>query len=313
MRTVFFGTPEIAVPALKALTRTTDVVAVVCQPDRPAGRKLVLRPCAVKLAAEQLGLPVHQPSRVKTGNLDEWLKDRGTNLAVVLAYGRILPPSVLCAPTYGCVNLHASLLPKYRGAAPIQRAIQNGEVETGVSLMRMEEGLDTGPVYAMRQLAIEPVWNSLDLTIRLGEVCAEMIEHDLVRVVRGETPVPQDDHRATLAPPIRAEETRIDWSAPAKHIHDTVRAFAPDPGAHTQCRGKRLRLLQTRVLPQNDGSPPGTASEPGQVVAARGADLWVQTGVGVLALELAQLEGKRALPARDLVNGRAVTMDDRLL
>lgn len=306
MKTVFFGTPEIAVPALEALAATTQLVAVVCQPDRPAGRKLLPRPCAVKLAAPHLGVKVHQPERVKR-ELDEWLRLQGADLGVVLAYGRILPPSVLSAPRLGCVNLHASLLPRYRGAAPIARVLQDGLSETGMSLMQMDEGLDTGPVFFQRPLAIDPEWDSEDLARELGLLAARMVREDLPLVAAGATATPQDDHLATHAQPIRAEETRLDWSQPASVLHGSVRAFAPSPGAYTFSKGKRVKLLKTRVLPGRSHD-----AQPGTVIEAQRGALWVATGAGVLAIERAQLEGKKPLEARELLNGRAFVQGDRL-
>jgi methionyl-tRNA formyltransferase len=305
VKTVFFGTPEIAVPALEALAETTNLLAVVCQPDRPAGRKLLPRPCAVKLFAERVGIPVHQPERVKR-ELDTWLLERGADVAVVLAYGRILPASVLAAPRLGCVNLHASLLPEYRGAAPIARVLQDGRSVTGVSLMQMDVGLDTGPVFFRRSIDIADHWTAEDLTNALGALCATMVREDLPRI-EGTTPVAQDDSLATHAPPIRAEETRIDWSLPATRLHGTVRAFSPAPGAHTFSRGKRVKLLETRPLPEF-----ATSALPGTVVECSRGSLLVATGHGALRIERAQLEGKKPLAAPELVNGRAFALGDRL-
>lgn len=307
VKTVFFGTPEIAVPALEALAATTTVVAVISQPDRPAGRKMKPQPCAVKLAAQRLGLAVHQPVAVKTG-LSEWLGERDADLGVVLAYGRILPATVLAAPKHGCVNLHASLLPSYRGAAPIARALQHGETETGVSLMQMDEGLDTGPVYLRRRIVIEEHWNHGDLSAAVAALCAEMVRNDLGSVLTTR-PEPQDASRATLAPPIRAEEARIDWSRPALDLHRDVRAFSPTPGAFTFSKGKRVRILKSRVV---DSGQDTTTTSPGEVVRCHKSDLFVATGAGLLAVERAQVEGKKPLTASDLVNGRAFELGERL-
>jgi methionyl-tRNA formyltransferase len=308
VKTVFFGTPEIAVPALEALLETTTVVSVVSQPDRPAGRKLKPQPSAVKRAAERLGLPIHQPSRVKTG-LAQWLREQDADLGVVLAYGRILPGDVLAAPRHGCVNLHASLLPKYRGAAPIARVLQHGETETGVSLMRMDEGLDTGPVYVQRRLAIDEGWDHGDLSRAMGQLCAKIVHQDLDLALSTE-PEPQDGTLATLAPPIRAEETQLDWSRPAVELWRDVRAFGPEPGAHTFRRGRRVRVLRARVAPEWEATLDATA--PGTVVVCRKATLLVATGAGVLAIERAQVEGKKPLAARELINGRAFELGDTL-
>src|SRR6185295_16413735 len=219
MRTVFFGTPGIAVPALRALAATTELVGVVCQPDRPAGRGLQLSEPAVKRAARELGVEVHQPVKVKTGTLHEWLKERELDAVVVMAYGRILPPAVLGAPRRGCLNLHASLLPKYRGAAPIQWAIMRGERETGISLMQMDEGLDTGPVYSRRSLPIGPEENAAELAERMAELAAEVVRSDVPRAIRGELVAePQNEPEASLAPPIEREHTEVAWARPALEI-----------------------------------------------------------------------------------------------
>src|SRR5689334_20250065 len=186
MRAVFFGTPELAVPSLRALSEVSEVVGVVCQPDRPAGRGLELRQPAVKRVALELGLTVYQPEKVRTGELANWLLERDLDVALVLAYGRILPKPVLEAPRRGCVNLHASLLPRYRGAAPIQWAIVRGEQQTGISLMQMDEGLDSGPVYSRHEIGIGPDETGAELAARLSELAAQVVRADLARVVKGE-------------------------------------------------------------------------------------------------------------------------------
>jgi methionyl-tRNA formyltransferase len=307
MRTVFFGTPAIALPALRELARTTELVAVVCQPDRPAGRGLELRPPPVKLLGQELGVEVHQPVKVKTGNLDAWLGERRVDLAVVLAYGRILPPAVLAAPRLGCMNLHASLLPKYRGAAPINWAIVEGETETGVSLMQMDEGMDTGPVYAMRRISIGPEETAGELAVRMAELCADVVRLDLPRAARGElAATAQDSSRATLAPIITKKHTRIDWTRSARAIANLVRGMAPRPGAHTELRGRHLRVTRARL---GDASADGP---PGRVRLGSSREILVATGSGSLQIVSAQLEGKKDLPAADLVNGRILREGDQL-
>jgi methionyl-tRNA formyltransferase len=308
VKTVFFGTPDIAVPALEALAETTSVLAVVCQPDRPAGRKLQPRAPAVKLAAERLGLPVHQPSRVRT-ELDDWLRAQAADLGVVMAYGRILPPAVLSAPRLGCVNLHASLLPEYRGAAPIARVLADGRKETGMSLMQMNEGLDTGPVYLRRALTIDEGWNAGDLARELGILAAKMVRDDLDLVTKGVEPEPQDDSLATHAPPIENSETRLSWALSAGELHARVRAFNPIPGAHTFSKGRRLRILETTVT-SLESAP--ERSMPGTIVSASRDVISVATGKGLLGIRRAQLEGKKPLGARELLNGRVVAVGDVL-
>ncbi len=301
MRAVFFGTPAIAVPTLRALAEHAQVVGVVSQPDRPAGRGRTLRVPEVKQAALELGLEVFQPERVRDGALERWLRERSPDFALVLAYGRILPPGVLAAPRLGCLNFHASLLPAYRGAAPIQRAIMSGETETGMSLMQMDEGLDTGPVFARRSIPIGPDETGGELTERLGELAASMVSDELLRAVRGELAAePQDSSRATLAPPIERPDCVIDWSEPEKAIHDRVRALLPRPSAFTTVSGKTLRVLGTARF---EGAAP--ALRPGVVCVVKPRVL-VGTGTGPLELVRAQLEGRRELSAFELVNGRVL-------
>ena len=307
MRTVFFGTPAIALPALRALAETTELLAVVCQPDRPAGRGLETTAPPVKQLALELGIEVHQPVKVKTGNLDAWLGERHADVAVVLAYGRILPPAVLAAPRRGCMNLHASLLPRYRGAAPINWAIIAGETKTGVSLMQMDEGMDTGPVYAMRELEIGPDETAGELAERIAELCARVVREDLRPAVDGELALhPQNHAAASLAPLITKEHTRIDWQRPAREIANRVRGLAPRPGAHTVVGGKHLRVTRARVAREAVSAPPGG------VVLGIGREILVGTGSGTLEILRAQLEGKRELAARDLLNGRSIREGDTL-
>ena len=307
MRTVFLGTPEIAVPALLALAETSTLVGVICQPDRPAGRGLALHEPAVKRTARDLGIEVHQPVKVKTGNLDEWLAERAPDVAVVLAYGRILPKAVLDAPRRGCMNLHASLLPKYRGAAPINWAIAGGETETGISLMHMDEGLDTGPVFCRRSLQIGSRETAGELADRLAQLAALVVREDLPRAVAGELEaVPQSEADATHAPPIGREHTRLDWTLPAERLSNLVRGMAPRPGAHTVLGGKSLRVHEAWPVDITLDAAPGTVRILG------GARLAVRAGTGWLELIRAQVEGKKPLAARELVNGRALKDGDVL-
>jgi len=307
IRSVFFGTPAIAVPALRALHETTALVAVVCQPDRPAGRGLELSQPAVKVSALALGVPVHQPVKVRTGELERWLREQGADVALVMAYGRILPAGVLSAPRRGCLNLHASLLPKLRGAAPINWAIARGETETGISLMQMDAGLDTGPVFARRSLAISADETAGELAERLAELGAVVVREDLPRALSGElSAVPQDETLATHAPLIGKTETRIDWGRSALDVVRLVRAMAPRPGAHTRVRGKQLRVARARLSSQAVAGPPGA------VGLGIGRELLVATGSGSVEILRAQLEGKKELAAPDLLNGRALAEGDRL-
>jgi methionyl-tRNA formyltransferase len=307
MRALFFGTPEIAVPSLRALAAIADVVGVVCQPDRPAGRGLELHPPAVKVAAHELGIPVTQPTKVRTPDFLAWMTEQRADVAVVLAYGRILPPAVLAAPKHGCLNLHASILPRYRGAAPINWAIVRGEKETGISLMQMDEGMDTGPVFTVRKIAIGENETAGELAVRLAELGAEVVREDVPRAVRGElTLLPQDHAAATAAPPLEKQQGRIDWARPAHEIHDHVRGMTPWPSAMTTSGGKLLKVLATRRSNLSSKDAPGT------IVVADASGVLVACGEGVIEITRAQVEGRKALEARDLVAGRTLLRGARL-
>lgn len=305
VRAVFFGTPAIAIPALRALSEVTEVVGVVCQPDRPAGRGLELGEPPVKRAALELSLTVYQPERVKNGELAAWLREREPDIAVVLAYGRILPAGVLAAPRLGCVNLHASLLPKFRGAAPIQWAIIAGEKVTGISLMQMELGLDTGPVFTMHSIPIAPDETAGELTARIAELGGAVVRADIPKLLAGQLhATPQDDALASHAPPLDREHGRIDWKRPSEALHDFVRGLTPRPGAFTTVRGKQLRITRTGRI----SSP---SLEPGVVRVERPRVL-IGTADGALELLRGQVEGRRELDALALVNGRAIAHGDVL-
>jgi methionyl-tRNA formyltransferase len=260
----------------------------------------------VKQAALALGLDVYQPEKVRSGELFAWLAARAPDVALVLAYGRILPLPVLNAPRRGCVNLHASLLPRYRGAAPIQWAILRGERVTGISLMQMDEGLDSGPVYSRHELGIGPDETAGELAARLSELAAQVVRTDLARVVAGEIEASaQDPSGVTLAPPLERAHGNLDFTKSAESVHDWVRGLAPKPGAHTLVRGKRLRLAETRRI----GASPQL--RPGEVRVERPRVL-VGTGDGAVELLRAQVEGKRELSALELANGRVLSDGDVL-
>jgi methionyl-tRNA formyltransferase len=302
MRAVFFGTPQVAVPALRSLTRVAEVVAVVCQPDRPSGRGLKLTAPPVKEAALELGLSVHQPTKVRTGELASWLREKAADVALVMAYGRILPADVLSAPRRGAMNLHASLLPRYRGAAPINWVIVHGETQTGISLMQMDEGLDTGPVYSRHVLTLSETENAGTLADRIATLGAEVVEKDLAAAVDGKLIAePQDPALASHAPLIERHHLAIDWGRSALDIARLVRGMSPRPGAFTLLAGKTLRVLDARPEPgpMPVGAAPGTLS-------ILGKRALVATGQGTLELLQAQAEGKKALPAVDLINGRVL-------
>jgi methionyl-tRNA formyltransferase len=254
-----------------------------------------------------LGLPVTQPAKIRTAEFAAWMTAQAADFGLVLAYGRILPPGVLQAPRRGCLNLHASLLPRYRGAAPIAWAILRGETTTGISLMQIDEGLDTGPVYSARSIAIGEDESAGELSSRLAILAAEVVRDDLLSAVEGAFPaVPQDPTKATSAPPLAKSDGLIAWEKPVAALHDHVRAMTPWPGAFTHLRGKLFKILATRRAPfPAKGAPPGTLvmAEPSCVLVS-GAD-------GTVEIVRAQLEGKKALSARELVAGRVLREGER--
>ncbi len=302
MRALFFGTPAIAVPALDALHSIAEIPFVVCQPDRPAGRGLELRASPVKERALALGLRVEQPLKVRTPEFAELIASANADVALVIAYGRILPKAVLDAPRRGCMNLHASLLPKYRGAAPITWSIVNGETETGITLMQMDEGMDTGAVFTSHTIPIRPNATADELAVELGALAALVVRYDLERAVRAEIEsVPQYHPAATMAPILDKEHGRIDWNKPARRVHDHVRGMTSWPGAFTTCSSKTLKVLSTHVEREQ-----GVHGAPGEIVIADKAGAIVACATGTIALLRAQMEGRKPLPAQDLVAGRVL-------
>jgi methionyl-tRNA formyltransferase len=313
-RAVFFGTPQFAVPCLEALVEIADVSAVVCQPDRPSGRGLELTPPPVKKRALELGLSVVQPTKLKTGDFAQWLREQKADVALVVAYGRILPKDVLDAPRLGCVNVHASLLPKLRGAAPITWAVVRGEPETGVTLMQMDEGMDTGPMLEQFPTPIDGDETAGDLSERLSALGALSVRKGLLKYVSGAyTPIPQDHARATLAPMLKKEDGRIDFSKHARAVHDHVRGMTPWPGAFTTARGKTIKVHATRVtdVPRTGQTGQGIAA-PGTVVFADKTRVVVACGERGVELARVQLEGKKAIAASDWFLGRGVVEGERL-
>jgi methionyl-tRNA formyltransferase len=307
MRSVFFGTPAIAVPALEALAGVSTVLGVVCQPDRPKGRGLQLAAPDVKLAAQRLGLPVYQPLKVRDGELAKWLQDLQPDVAVVLAYGRILPPDVLAIPKHGCLNLHASLLPAYRGAAPINWALIHGQSQSGLSLMKMEEGLDTGPVFTSRVLPLDEQIDAGELSQRMAQLAAQMVKDDVPRVVSGELKSTAQDHtQASHAPPLTSEHQLLDCNRSARSVVNQVRGLSPRPGTRCSVGGRGLKVLRVQLAEEH------SQGEPGRVLIADKGGIVVQANPGTFSLLLAQPEGKKVLSASDLVNGRYLKAGDRL-
>ena len=311
-RSVFFGTPEISVPALEALAKVTDVVAVVCQPDRKVGRGLELTAPAVKRRADELGILVHQPTKLRTGEFAAWLREKNADLALVIAYGRILPQDVLDAPRLGCINLHASLLPKYRGAAPITWAVVRGETKTGITLMQMDAGMDTGDMLEKFETEIGPEETAGELGVRLGELAAHAVTVGVPKVLaRAYVPQKQNDAEMTLAPMLTKEDGAIDWKKTAKEIHDHVRGMSPWPGAFTRAHGKIVKVHSTRIPAEIDGSSQKQA-DPGKVVFADKVRVIVACGSGMLELGRVQLEGKKAILATEWHLGRGIAAGEIL-
>ncbi|MBI5515494.1 MAG: methionyl-tRNA formyltransferase [Deltaproteobacteria bacterium] len=299
-RIVMFGTPAFAVPALEALCDEHEVLALVCQPDRPSGRGNVLTAPPTKVAALARGILVHQPEKVKDGALAAWLRALAPDLAVVVAYGRILPLEVLTAPRLGCVNVHASVLPRWRGASPIQHAVLAGDTETGVTLMQMDVGMDTGALLSIRRTTIGPDETAEALGERLSALGAQMLREDLGHVLEGAlTPVPQDEAHATHAPMLSRDQGRLQWNRPARELHNQVRGLQPWPGASTTLGARRLIVNATRL----DGAPVVYAGAPGEVVAITRDRLWVATREGLLGLTELQLEGKKRMGVKEFCAG----------
>ncbi|MBS3979393.1 MAG: methionyl-tRNA formyltransferase [Rhodobacteraceae bacterium] len=300
MKIIFMGTPEFSVPVLEALHRTHQIVAVYCQPPRPAGRGKADRPGPVQMRAEALGLPVRHPVSLRSDAAVADFAALGADVAVVVAYGLILPQAVLDAPRLGCLNIHASLLPRWRGAAPIHRAIMAGDRETGVCIMQMEAGLDTGPVLLRQAVTIGAEETTADLHDRLSTLGARLIVEALARLpqLRAE---PQPAEGVTYAAKIDKAEARIDWTRPAAEVDRLIRGLSPFPGAWTEVNGERVKLLRSRLVQgQGQGQSQGQSQgAPGQVLHG----FTVACGEGAVQITEAQREGKRPMPATEILRG----------
>lgn len=301
------GTPEFAVPCLQALLETQTVVGVVTQPDKPAGRGNKLRPSPVKALAESAGVPVYQPKSLRKEEAAEPLREWNPDLIVVAAFGQILRPHVLYLPPRGSVNVHASLLPRWRGASPIQHAILAGDEETGVTLMQMDEGLDTGAIFVQEGFAIDPRETAATLHDRLATLGADMLRRHLEDILeRRLSPAPQDDAESTYAPMIHKEDGELDWNRDAEELDRQVRAMYPWPGAYTWWRGETFKVLGGRPLPEALAT-----GEPGSVVNLSGG-VAVLAGAGALLLEQVQLPGKRPVMIDDFLRGHPDFLGSRL-
>ncbi len=308
MNLVFAGTPEFAVPALRALLDAGHtILAVYTQPDRPAGRGRKLAMSPVKQFALARGLEVRQPTTLRTEAEAAALRTLAPEAMIVIAYGLILPPPILAIPTFGCINVHASLLPRWRGAAPIQRAIEAGDTVTGITIMQMDAGLDTGPMLACAETPIAATDTGASLHDRLSESGGRLLVETLARLARGDVvPLPQDATQATYAAKLKKNEALLDWQADAALLARRVRAFNPWPVARTILDDQMLRIWQAQA------EDPGTRGVPGTVLTADSDGVRVQCGAGVLRITLLQLEGGTTLEARAFLNGRPLPAGTKL-
>ena len=303
MRIIFMGTPDFSVPSLNALVDAGhEIICVVARPDKPKGRgKKLVSPPTIQRARE-LGIPTRQPRRVRKGPFVEWMKNAQADIAVVIAYGRILRANLLNAPRMGCINVHASLLPKYRGAAPIHWSVINGETETGVCTMQMAEGMDTGAELLSKRCTIEENETTGALWERLSKMGAELLVKTLAELEHI-TPIQQNHDEATYAPMLQKSDGQIDWTQTAQEIHNRIRGCTPHPGSWTLFRGQKLKLWKTRVSP--------LSGAPGQVILAK-KKLIIGSGQQSVEIIEAQLPGKKRGPAHNLINGARITVGETL-
>jgi methionyl-tRNA formyltransferase len=310
MKLVFYGTPEFAVPTLeKLIAESFTIDLVVTNPDEPSGRGYQVHAPPVKQAALRAGLPVYQPVKLKDAATVEFLSRYRPDAAIVVAYGHILPNWLLELPRLGCINLHASLLPKYRGAAPIQWALIRGEQMTGVTTMKIDQGLDTGDVLLQKQIRIEDGDTAATLGERLSFFGSDLVVETLRRLARCDlTPEPQDKGKATLAPILKKEDGRIDWNLPAMDIWNLTRGLTPWPGAYTRLRGKRLHIW----LASRPRSEEKSSQAPGTIVWDRATLKIVCGGESVLNVQEVQMEGRKRLSTREFLNGVKVAAGERV-
>ena len=319
LRVAFAGTPEFAVPTLRALADSPHaLVGVLTQPDRPAGRGRELAGSPVKRLAQELHLPLSQPATLQAPAARALLASWGADALVVVAYGLILPPAVLVLPRLGCLNVHASLLPRWRGAAPVQRAILAGDAATGITIMQMDAGLDTGPLLAQEPMPIDPQASSQQLLARLAQLGAALLLTTLEQAQAGLLlPRPQPDQGVTYAAKIGKAEARIDWGGSAEQIARQVRAFNPRPVAETRWLGQQLRVWEAHTVGEAGGAGGAggageagaevAAAQPGDILGLAHEQLMIQCGQGRIALMKLQLAGRRIVTAREFASGRALT------
>jgi methionyl-tRNA formyltransferase len=308
MRLIFLGTPAFAVPTLERIVAAGhEVLSVVTQPDRPRGRGHNAAPPPVKEAALRLGLPVYQPERIRRPEPVEFLRAAAVDAMVIVGYGQIIPQSIIDLAPLGIINVHGSLLPRYRGAGPVQWAILNGETRTGVTTMRIDAGLDTGDMLLKAAAPIGPDENAVELGERLAAIGADLLVETLAGLAGGRiVPEKQDNAQATYAPLLKKEDGRIDWSRGAQEIHNQVRGLQPWPGAYTLFRGQALHIWKSRRW----GGTASPSSIPGTLTCVKPPVL--SCGSGALELVEVQLEGRRRIPAADFANGQRLTENESL-
>lgn len=313
MRVLFLGTPGFAVPSLEALAADPEieVAAVITQPDRPAGRGRRLTPPPVKEAAQRLGLPVHQFESIRANpEVLELVRSTAPDVGVVVAFGQILPKEFFAAPPWGTLNVHASLLPAYRGAAPVVHALLNGDSLTGVTIMRIDEGMDTGDILARREVSIPPEATAGELEELLAREGARLLVATLRKYVSGELQaVPQDDAGATYAPRLSKEAARVDWSLGARAIRNLIRAMNPRPGAFARFREQEVKLW--RSVPPDAVQRAMFSGEPGEVVGINREGVMVACGDGVLMLTELQLPGRKRVSGAEFANGVRLEIGER--
>ncbi len=303
-KVVFMGTPEFAVPVLQQLIQHHTVIGVVTQPDRPAGRNRQMQPSPIKQVALEAGIPVFQPEKLRRPEAVEELKKWQPDLNIVAAFGQILPQVVLDIPTFGSINVHASLLPRWRGAAPIQAVIRAGDPQSGITIMKMDAGLDTGPILSQRAIHLAPDETGQSLHDKLSAIGGELLIETLPGYLSGAIqPQPQNDAEMTYAPMIKKEEGNVDWTQEAAAIERLIRAFTPWPGTYTHWEHQQLKILTASVV---SGS-----AEPGRVVETRHG-IAVGTGKDLLLLNQIQLSGRKALSVDEFVRGKIGFVGARL-
>lgn len=324
MKIIFMGTPDFAVPALQTLVRSEKhrVSLAVTQPDRPKGRSSHPVPSAVKVCALEQGIPVFQPERIRQEDAVKRLQQEEADIIVVAAFGQILPKEILEMPRYGCINIHGSLLPKYRGAAPIQRAVLNGEKEAGNTIMQMNEGLDTGDILMQESIPLDPEETAGTLYEKLSRMGGDLLLRTLEKIENKTlTPIPQNDAEATYAGILHKDMGSIDWSLRAEEIGNLVRGMNPWPSAYTRWKGKLLKIWMAAPVTEQEYIALGCGAgerrsfedaEPGTVMMVTKDFLAIQTGKGLLSLRELQMEGKKRLPVSDFLRGVRIQVGDHL-